>query len=86
MINSKYLQSSGQINNYVIKLLQDTNKKVIYNEKPLQQKKVNISTCGRHCITRIILKNIPLQKYQKLLLTYGILFSDMFVTYFTNTI
>jgi hypothetical protein len=84
MINTKYLQNSGQINNYVIKLLQDTHKKVIYNEKPLQQRKDNISTCGRHCITRIILKNIPLVKYQKMLLKYGISFSDIFVTYFTT--
>ena len=82
MIQSDFLKSSGQINNYVIHLLRGTNKKVIYNEKQLQQSNNNVSTCGRHCIVRIIMKDMPLKTYQKILLKYGVAFSDYYVTYF----
>lgn len=83
MIKNDFLETSGQINNYVIHLLRGTNKKVIYNEKQLQQSNNNVSTCGRHCIVRIIMKDTPLKKYQKILLKHGIAFSDYYVTKFT---
>ncbi len=55
---------------YLTNLLKKTKLKVIYNPIPYQSKKdLDISTCGRHCVLRIIkmLEGFDLQEYFKTL-------------------
>jgi hypothetical protein len=40
--------------------------KLTYNEYQFQKKSDTIQTCGRHCIARILFKNLPLKKYVQL--------------------
>ena len=48
----------------LVELLYNSKYKYIeYNDKPLQEMKTNINTCGRHCCTKIIFKNKSLESY-----------------------
>ena len=48
-------------------LLLESKKEIEYNKVQLQELKKNISTCGRHCVIRIICKDIPIDDYVKLM-------------------
>ena len=56
----------GQDKKLLTNLLNGSNKKVIYNNVDYQQKKGDVSTCGRHCIFRIL----NLIKYKRNLPNY----------------
>lgn len=56
---------------------------IIYNDKQLQEKNDNIATCGRHIISRILLNEIPLKKYQKIFRTENKVNADDKVSYLT---
>jgi len=53
--------------NYLSFLLLMSNKKIEYNSRELQEYSANISTCGRHCVMRILMKDIPIDEYGKIL-------------------
>lgn len=42
-------------------------KKFIYNTKRLQKLEKGINTCGRHCVTYLLNRDIPLNRYVKTL-------------------
>jgi hypothetical protein len=57
---------------------------VIYNKSKLQPiNNHNSSTCGRHCGMRIQLRDIPIQKYAKLLTSIKGMTPDQLVTLMT---
>lgn len=53
--------------NYLSFLLLNSNKKIEYNSKQLQEYSKDVSTCGRHCVMRILCKEIPVDKYAKII-------------------
>ncbi len=48
---------------YLTKLLYDSGYPIEYNNYRFQELSRNIKTCGRHCICRILLKNLELDQY-----------------------
>lgn len=85
-IPNNFRQSSGQKKPLLTKLLLDADMPIEYNNYAFQSHGSNIATCGRHCCVRIMLKNLLLDEYYKLLtkkaknnnITY-----DQLVTYLT---
>jgi len=44
--------------------------KVEYNNYPLQKRSKNINTCGRHVVTRLIMKDLELEDYANFLYSF----------------
>ena len=63
-------------------LLRDSRYKVLVNPYHFQKDSSNISTCGRHCITRLYRKDLSLPQYKKLVDSSG-MNPDDFVSSFT---
>lgn len=63
-VDPTFKNQSGQSYPYLSYLFENSPYKIIYNNKKLQEKKNSIATCGRHIISRILLKDISLKKYQ----------------------
>jgi hypothetical protein len=84
-IDDNFLELSDQERNYLSEALYRLSDQynIEYQEKQLQKKSKTNKTCGRHCICRIILKDYPLELYQKFMLT-GKLTPDQKVTKITN--
>lgn len=61
---------SYQIFPYLSILLYDSPYNLTYNEFPLQKHKSNIRTCGRHCICRIMYRDLNLYEYIDMLNYY----------------
>lgn len=61
---------------YLSKLLYYSPYDLEYNEHDYQ--KAGMSTCGRHCIIRVLLKDEPLESYNKIMRAYND--TDDFVT------
>jgi len=68
-INKEYLKESGQENNMIIQLLIEASKryKIEYNNYRLQVKSGDVATCGRHVISRILLKNLNIDQFNRLM-------------------
>lgn len=81
-ISKEYRKKSGQEFPILSLLLLNSPYKIVYNSKQLQKYSNDVSSCGRHVCIRIILKDIPLNEYSKLLREnkYD---PDMTVTYLT---
>jgi hypothetical protein len=62
-----YMRSElGQDYPHLTYLLYHCDYQLSYNQYRLQKFKKNISTCGRWCVTRCILRNVPLDEFVKL--------------------
>ena len=85
-VPDEYLKLSDQERHYLTEFLYKLSNvyNIEYNEKKLQTKRKGTNTCGRHCIIRIINKDIPLEKYQKVLMEKGGLNPDQKVVKLTN--
>jgi len=81
-ISESFLNQQGINKPLLLHLFADSGYDVIYNTKQLQRYANDISTCGRHVSFRIIMKDLPLKEYIKLL-TKNKLSPDMLVTYLT---
>ena len=46
-------------------------KKIIFNNMRLQRMDNAISTCGRHCMLRVLFKNLTIEQYQRAFLKSG---------------
>ncbi len=68
---------------YLSKLLINSPYKIEYNEIQGQKDGEGIATCGRHCIFRILLKDLPLETYQAIMQMFD---GDELVTKLTNLI
>lgn len=74
---------------YLTKLLYDSNKPIEYNNYKFQKRENDINTCGRHCIVRVLLKDMLLDDYyifMKELSDYYNLDYDDIVTIITENI
>jgi hypothetical protein len=58
---------SHQCKPYLSFLLYNSPYELTYNEFQFQQHKPNIRTCGRHCVMRILCRNLSLYDYVKFL-------------------
>ena len=52
---------------YLLWLLLNSGYKVTYNEIQFQQDSANVSTCGRHCAIRLLLRNLNEDEYKKII-------------------
>lgn len=68
-IDNNFLELSDQDRNYLSELLLliSDNYNIEYQEKNLQKKKKGNNTCGRWVVCRILTKDIPLNKFQKIM-------------------
>lgn len=64
------------------RLLKDSGYKVIYNTTPYQKDGKDISTCGRHCVSRLVLKDYSIDDYKDIIKSSK-LSPDDFVSLFT---
>jgi hypothetical protein len=63
-IPKSFRQASGQDHAHLLQMLYSAGLPVEYNEKPLQQDKVGINTCGRWVIFRIACRDWSIKKFQ----------------------
>jgi hypothetical protein len=76
------LEEFGQDTFQLSKLLRKSPYKVIWNKTKFQKDKMDINTCGRHCLCRLYLKHLTLPQYTKLVKSSGVS-PDDFVSGFT---
>lgn len=50
------------------RLLYNSGRNISYNQYPFQRREEDINTCGRHVITRLLFRQMPLDNYAKMLL------------------
>jgi hypothetical protein len=81
-VSKKKLAEFDQDTHYLTKLLKESGYKIVYNKFPFQSESRDISTCGRHCATRLYFKHLSLPEYTQMILDSGIN-PDDFVTNFT---
>lgn len=85
-IKPSFRKISNQDFPYLSYLLYKSKYNIIYNNKKLQEKNNKISTCGRHIISRIILKDIPLKKYINIFKTEKKVNADDKVSFLTSSL
>jgi len=61
------------------KLLREKGLPVVYNKTKFQAKDDDVATCGRHCVIRLLFKDLPLPKYAEMIKKSGMT-PDEFVT------
>jgi len=67
-IDPIFLDLSDQSENTLSGLLYDASKTdsvIEYNEKPFQKMSREISTCGKHCLVRMYMKDLSMKDYQR---------------------
>ena len=64
------------------RLLREKGLPVIYNKHKFQEEDDDIATCGRHCVVRLLFKDLPLPKYAQMIESTGMR-PDEFVTKLT---
>jgi|GEM_PF-1338307 len=72
---------------YLSKLLYDSGLPIEYNNYQFQEKDKDIKTCGRHCIVRVLFKDLLLDEYYQLMSQLSMktgLNYDQLVTYITT--
>lgn len=81
-INADFRKKSNQDYPYLARLMLESPYKLTYNNKKLQKRADDVSSCGRHCSLRLILKDTPLKQYQDFLMSGGLNADDK-ATYLT---
>jgi len=76
------LERFSQDTNHLTELLKNCPYKVVYNRYPFQSENPGVATCGRHAVTRLYFKHLPLSKYTQMIIDSGIP-PDDFVMNFT---
>jgi hypothetical protein len=79
-IPEHFREDSNQVNSHLCRLLYESGHEVHYNDKQLQQLSREISTCGRHCISRLWLRHLDCDEYIKFFKGVN---PDILVTLFT---
>lgn len=82
-VDTDFKNQSGQSFPYLSYLFYISPYNIIYNNKKLQEKKNSVATCGRHIISRILLKDIPLKEYQDIFKTVRKVNADDKVSFLT---
>ena len=72
LIRNDFLQSSHQKHNKISELLYEASDRynIEYNDFHLQKKDRDIATCGRHVISRIKLKELGIDEYNKFIKSF----------------
>ena len=72
LISKEFLRNSNQKYNKIAELLLEASNRynVEFNDYKLQKKSSDIATCGRHVISRIILKNLDIDEYHEFLSSF----------------
>jgi len=72
-ISRDFLDRSSQKYNKIAALLYGASDRyaIHYNDHRLQMRKKNVATCGSHVIARILLKDLPIDTYNKFLRSFG---------------
>lgn len=83
IISMEFRKKNKEIYPYLTKLMLESGYKIIYNPIILQKDKNDISTCGRHVTLRLVLKDLSLNKYIKLITSDKNYDPDSLVTYLT---
>lgn len=66
-IPKQFAEQSNQNIPYLSLLLFESPYKLYYNEFQFQKHKKDIKTCGRHCVVRVLNKDIDIYEYKDLL-------------------
>ena len=85
-INASFKKETNQDDIYLLKLMLKSPYDIEYNNVAIQKLDRDISSCGRHCIMRIVCKDLNLKQYQKLFKKEGNLDGDDKVTLLTGYI
>ena len=72
--------------NYISRMLYNSPYEVEYNDYPFQQDKEGINTCGRWTISRLLLRDIDINRFIKLFKKSKGINPDILVTLFTENI
>ena len=74
----------GQHQNYLTQLMKGAGKPVFYNTHPYQKMGDDVNTCGRHAITRLLLKDMDDAQYYEVVKDSDVNPDDFvsFATYF----
>lgn len=67
LINPRFRIESNQFLPYLKMLMYESPYALHYNEFQFQRKNVYVKSCGRHCIVRVMCKNLNIYQYKKLL-------------------
>lgn len=67
LINPEFRIESNQVLPYLKILMFKSPYELNYNEFRFQKKGYNIKTCGRHCVVRVLCKNMNIYQYKDLL-------------------
>lgn len=66
-INPQFRKESRQDFPQLIRLFLNSPYNIKVNKMKIQKYNKKISTCGRHCAFRLVLKHLPLEEYQKIM-------------------
>lgn len=67
MIDPEFRAKSHQLLPYLKRLMYKSPYELHYNEYKFQRKGFDIKTCGRHCVVRVLCKDINIYQYKNLL-------------------
>lgn len=81
LIPEPWKTESGQNVKRLSKLMIECNYDLSYNEYPFQKHHEDTKTCGRWCVVRALLKDLPLEDFKSLFLSKD---SDTFATILTS--
>lgn len=54
------------------RLFRQSGYNIIYNKYPFQKDKADVNTCGRHCVSRLLFKDLDLKQYKKMIDKSGV--------------
>lgn len=63
LINKKFARESHQDKTYLSELMIRSPYRLSFNQYPFQKHSSDIKTCGRHCVSRLYMKNMSLDEY-----------------------
>lgn len=81
-IDDKFRKKNNEEYPILSDILHNSPYDIVYNKKQLQKYSSDVSSCGRHVAFRIVMKDMPLDEYGKLL-TQNKYDPDTVVTYLT---
>ena len=84
-LSQQQLEALGQGEPFLYNLLKDSGYKVYYNTCPYQKERADVATCGRWCVTRLVLKDLTDKKDHDTVMKSGVA-PDTFSTIFTAEI
>lgn len=85
LIPLHFRKINNQLFPHLSHLLYNSKYTIHYNDYPLQEYVNDVNTCGRHCIVRLLFKNMSIDNYIKIMISQKIN-PDKIVTYLTSHI